>query len=111
MLTTLKAPHNQSRVQPVLGHGAVGHAEQVFQSRGGVPMLGQREFAARAAQAIDDLVAATPAGRIFSFPWRNPDIHTLVAMRHRLQGARKRESPTQNVGVAKPEPGAHETWV
>src|SRR4029077_20051418 len=44
----------QGSVQPVLGHSAVGHAKQVFQSRGGVPMLGQGERAARTAQAIDD---------------------------------------------------------
>jgi polyhydroxyalkanoate synthase len=45
----------QRSVQAILGHSAIRHAEQVFQSRGRIPMLGQREFAARSAQAIDDL--------------------------------------------------------
>src|SRR5205085_3032572 len=38
-----------------LGDGAVGHAEQVLQRGGGIPMLGEGELAARPAQTIDDL--------------------------------------------------------
>ena len=45
----------QGPVQAVLGHGTVGDAEQVFQGRGAIPVLGQGEFAAGAAEAIDDL--------------------------------------------------------
>ena len=45
----------QGPVQAVLGHGAVGDAEQVFQARGAIPVLRQGEFAAGAAEAIDDL--------------------------------------------------------
>ena len=45
----------QGAVQAVLGHGAVRDAEQVFQGRGLIPVLRQGEFAAGAAEAVDDL--------------------------------------------------------
>ena len=45
----------QRAVQAIFGDGAVGNAEQIFQARGSVPVLGEGELAARGAQAIDDL--------------------------------------------------------
>src|SRR5271157_6606846 len=45
----------QRAVEPVLGHGAVGHAEQVFQTGGDIPVRGQSQLAAGAAEAIDHL--------------------------------------------------------
>ncbi len=45
----------QRVVQAVLGHGAVGHAEQVFQTGGDIPVFGQSKLAAGAAETIDHL--------------------------------------------------------
>ena len=42
-------------IEPVLGDGGVGHAEQILQSRGPIPVLGERKLAAGLAQTIDDL--------------------------------------------------------
>src|SRR5271154_6082506 len=58
-------------IQTILGDGGVGHAEQVFQSGTGIPMLGQGELAARLAQAIDDFDGDDVGGR-----------HGLFARRH-----------------------------
>jgi len=40
-------------IEPVLSDGAVRHAGQIFQTGGRIPMLGQRELAARLTQSID----------------------------------------------------------
>src|ERR1019366_3223545 len=42
-------------IEPILGDGLIGHAEQIVERGRSVPMLGQGEFAARLTQAIDDL--------------------------------------------------------
>ena len=42
-------------IEAVLGDGFVGNAQEIVERGGGVPVLGQSEFAAGLAQAIDDL--------------------------------------------------------
>src|ERR1700733_1263590 len=42
-------------VQTILGYSTVGHAEQVLQSSGGVPMFGKGELTAGTAKTIDNL--------------------------------------------------------
>ena len=45
----------QCAVQAVLGHGAVGDTQEIFQARGLIPVFGQCEFTAGSTQAVDDL--------------------------------------------------------
>jgi hypothetical protein len=45
----------EGAIKSVLGDEGVGDAEQFLQGGGSIPMLGQGEFAARLAEAIDDL--------------------------------------------------------
>ena len=61
----------EGAIEAILGDGCVGHAEQILQGGGGVPVLGQGELAARLAEAIDDFDGDDVGGR-----------HGLFALRH-----------------------------
>ncbi len=70
----------QRPVQAVLGHGAIGDAEQVLQGGQPIPVLGQGEFAAGAAEAIDDLDGHDVRGPDRLLPLRDMAVDDLVEM-------------------------------
>ena len=50
-------------IEAILGDGCIGDAQEIVERGGGVPVLRQRKFAARLAQAIDDLDGDDVGGR------------------------------------------------
>ena len=65
-------------IEPVLGHGAIGDAEQLLQTGRGVPVLGQGELAAGSAEAVDDLDGHDVGGPHRFLALRQVAVHDLV---------------------------------